>query len=236
MDYSQPTLFVVSGPNGAGKSTFIKTLLPPELKDYKPFDRDKTRSNIEKELFGKTTGLSQDEKRQSQQSMEAVLKTEMVKASTDKKHFVLETPLSHPDYWQYIDYFTNKGYQVQLSYMCLDSEKDCKLRVAKRVNEGGHNVDPHTIKGVYEMNLKYINEYRNTFKQISLYDGMKKPELLAQIENGKAQLVHSAFKAKAWIKKGLPDINNELINFYKAQGSSKILSKGNINQSQDLGR
>jgi predicted ABC-type ATPase len=29
-----------------------------------------------------------------------------------KNHFVLETPLSHPDYWKYIDRFENNGYQV----------------------------------------------------------------------------------------------------------------------------
>jgi len=235
MDYNIPTLFVVSGPNGAGKSTYIKPLLPPELKDYKPFDRDKTRSNIEHELFGASTGLTADQKRQSQGDMENVLKTEMIKAATDKKHFVLETPLSHPDYWQYIDFFTNKGYQVQLSYMCLDSVKDCKLRVAKRVREGGHDVDVHTIKGVYEMNLKYINEYRDTFKQISLYDGMKKPELIARIENGNVLVVETLFSKKNWIKQGLPDINNELVKFQKEKGNSKVF-KGENDLNQNLGR
>ena len=28
MDYSKPTLIVISGPNGAGKSTHIQTMLP----------------------------------------------------------------------------------------------------------------------------------------------------------------------------------------------------------------
>jgi ABC-type Mn2+/Zn2+ transport system ATPase subunit len=28
MDYSKPTLLIISGPNGAGKSTHIQTMLP----------------------------------------------------------------------------------------------------------------------------------------------------------------------------------------------------------------
>ncbi|MGF7083034.1 zeta toxin family protein [Mucilaginibacter sp. UYCu711] len=235
MDYNIPTLFVVSGPNGAGKSTYIKILLPPELKDCKPFDRDKTRSTIENELFGKTTDLTADQKRQSQGDMETILQKEMVKAASEKKHFVLETPLSHPDYWRYIDFFANKGYLVQLSYMCLDSIKDCKMRVSKRVKEGGHNVDVHTIKGVYEMNLKYINEFRDTFKQISLYDGMKKPDLIARLESGNVVRVEPLAFKKSWIKQGLTDIYNDLVRSGKEKSHLGIYKVEN-DQNQNLGR
>lgn len=151
MDYFKPTLLVISGPNGAGKSTHIQSMLPVDFKDIWSFDRDKIRVQFEtelidmvpsKEIFAKATRM-----------MEDILVEEMKTAIKTKSHFVLETPLSHPDYWQYIDLFTRNNYQVQLNYLCLDRISNCIARVDQRVMEGGHFVDPKTIKGVYEKNL-----------------------------------------------------------------------------------
>jgi len=46
MDYSKPTLLVISGPNGAGKSTHIESMLPDSFNGIALFDRDLTRANI----------------------------------------------------------------------------------------------------------------------------------------------------------------------------------------------
>lgn len=81
--------------------------------------------------------------------------------------------MSHPDYWKYIDKFENRGYQIQLNYLGSDKIKDSKARVQSRVIEGGHDVDANTINEVFEMNLKYINDFRNTFMEISLYDSLQ---------------------------------------------------------------
>jgi predicted ABC-type ATPase len=212
MDYSKPTLLVISGPNGAGKSTFIQFLLPDDFEGIVSFDRDKTRSQFEREL--RAQNLTEEELAgKALRLMEARLEKEMEEAIAAGRHFVLETPLSHPDYWKYIDKFENKGYQIQLNYLGLDKIKDCKARVQRRVIEGGHNVDANTIKGVFEMNLKYINDFRNTFMEISLYDGMKKPDLLARIADGEVKLAEPTALKKAWIKTGLPDIAAQLLNF-----------------------
>jgi predicted ABC-type ATPase len=50
MDYSKPTLFVISGPNGAGKSTHVQTMLPEEFAGVSSFDRDSTRFEFEAQL------------------------------------------------------------------------------------------------------------------------------------------------------------------------------------------
>ncbi|WP_285009396.1 hypothetical protein [Pedobacter faecalis] len=77
--------------------------------------------------------------------------------------------------------------------------------------EGGHYVDPSTIKGVYEQNLKFINEFHKTFKLIELYDGMKVPTLLARFEDGRVVLAEKGASKKTWIKSGLPELT-KLIN------------------------
>jgi predicted ABC-type ATPase len=214
MDYSKPTLLVISGPNGAGKSTFIQFLLPDDFEGIVSFDRDKTRSEFELQLKGEKIP-EREVAGKALRLMEAKLEQVMDEAIVSGRHFVLETPLSHPDYWKYIDRFENKGYQIQLNYLCLDKIKDCKARVQHRVIEGGHDVDAQTIKGVYEMNLKYINDFRNTFKEISLYDGMNKPSLLVKIADNEVMLATPKALKKAWIKTGMPDIASQILIFHK---------------------
>jgi predicted ABC-type ATPase len=149
--------------------------------------------------------------------MEEKLVGEMKRAIAHKDHFVLETPLSHADYWKYLDLFENNGYQIQLNYLCLDKVSDCVARVGQRVLEGGHYVAPDTIKGVYQKNLEHINDYRKTFKVIELYDGMKRPTMLARIEDNEVVIANDQALKKSWLKNGLPGIALKITAFNAAQ-------------------
>ncbi|PQJ12285.1 hypothetical protein CJD36_000565 [Flavipsychrobacter stenotrophus] len=212
MDYSKPTLLVISGPNGAGKSTHIQTMLPTAFQGIVSFDRDNTRVEFEQKLIAE--GVSTDELfYKATAKMESKLVEAMKSAIRQNNHFVLETPLSHPDYWAYIDMFTKAGYQIQLNYLCLDKVSDCIARVGQRVIEGGHYVEPKTIKGVYERNLEYIDEYNSTFKVIELYDGMTMPALLAVIEDGAITFALKTAMKKKWIKSGLPLLAQKIKDF-----------------------
>jgi predicted ABC-type ATPase len=92
-----------------------------------------------------------------------------------------------------------------------------RARVQQRGIEGGHFIDARIIKGVYETNLKYINEFKDTFKLIGLYDGMKIPTLLVKIEDNNIIMVNKNALKKKWIKSGLPAIAEMIILFFKAQ-------------------
>jgi predicted ABC-type ATPase len=212
MDYSKPTLLVISGPNGAGKSTHIQTMLPLAFEGIFSFDRDNIRTIFEKQL--RASGTPEKEiTPKATRMMEERLIEEMKSAIKEKKHFVLETPLSHPDYWRYIDLFDNNAYQIQLNYLGLDKINDCIARVSQRVLEGGHHVEPSTIKGVYQKNLEYINEYISTFKVVELYDGMKVPTLLVRLEDNLVNMAVTSALKKNWIKTRLPVITDK-INLY----------------------
>lgn len=219
MDYSKPTLIVISGPNGAGKSTHIESMLPDLFEGVRPFDRDMTRTNFEKEL--RKEGLSAEQLTiRSAEMMENFLISKMDEAIKANLPFVLETPLSHPDYWKYIDRFDNKGYQIQLNYLCLDKVKDCETRVRQRVKEGGHAVDARTIKGVYEKNLEHINNYKDTFKVICLYDGSGRPDVLVKLEDNQVVMALDSALKKNWIKNGLPSIYEMVSGYLLAQGKA----------------
>lgn len=215
MDFNKPTLLVISGPNGAGKSTHIQAMLPEAFSDVRSFDRDLTRAKFERQLFA--DGVAAELiPAQAMRLMEKVLLSEMDIAIHEKKHFVLETPLSHPDYWKYIDRFETRGYQVQLNYLCLDSIKDCEARVQFRVTMGGHFVDARTIKGVYEMNLKYINELWDIFSVIELYDGMRSPVLLAKLEEGIVIFARQNAVKKNWVSKGFSSLALKIERYLQA--------------------
>jgi predicted ABC-type ATPase len=85
------------------------------------------------------------------------------------------------------------------------------------VIEGGHYVEPGTIKGVYQKNLEHINEYTNTFKVIELYDGMKIPTLLARFENNEVTFAATPALKKKWIISGLPSFAQNIKSFVKKQ-------------------
>lgn len=209
MDYSNPTLLVISGPNGAGKSTYIQSMLPEEFEGIQSFNRDETRIHFETQLVEEGIPKANRLKRATAM-MEAKLVNEMKSAITGQQHFVLETPLSDPYYWTYLNLFEDAGYHIQINYLCLNTIEHCKARVHQRVSEGGHAVSPETIKGVYNMNLVHINSQIASFKRLEFYDGTIIPTMLCAIENNKVEYsTPEAFKKK-WIKNGLPVIYNLL--------------------------
>lgn len=205
MDYSKPTLLVISGPNGAGKSTYIQSMLPEEFADILSFNRDEVRIDFENQLISEGVPKA-DRLKKATVMMEARLVYEMKIAISNQENFVLETPLSDPYYWTYIDLFDNAGYKIQLNYLCLDTIEQCKARVQQRISEGGHAVSPDTIKGVYNMNLVHINSQLNSFTRLELYDGTIIPTLLCVIDDNQIEYVIPEALKKHWIKKGLPAI------------------------------
>lgn len=216
MDYSKTKLLVISGPNGAGKSTHIQTMLPEVFGEIVSFDRDRIRTEYELALLEQDVSVDMIPKR-STELMESKLVEQMKIAIGSKVHFVLETPLSHADYWKYLDLFENNGYQIQLNYLCLDKVNDCVARVGQRVWEGGHYVAPETIRGVYDKNLEHINQYKTTFQRIELYDGMVVPTLLAILEEDKVTWAQRSVLKKAWVTKGMPVIAQSISDFLKTE-------------------
>ena len=103
MDYSKPTLLVISGPNGAGKSTHIQTMLPDSFEGIFSYDRDQTRVSFELKLKAPGDLKIEITPRATRMMEEKLFWNE--KAILNKEHFVLETLLSHHDYWEYIDMF-----------------------------------------------------------------------------------------------------------------------------------
>jgi predicted ABC-type ATPase len=210
MDYSKPTLFVISGPPGAGKSTYGSTLLPDELWYLDIFKRDEMFLALEKDLKEHLPPGSKHISQVAAMMMNEKMEKAIATAIKNKEHFAFETPLAHPNSWEPLLRFLKNDYQLQLAYLCLDNVDDCQARVQHRVSTGGLFVPPDTVEGVYRMNLKIINVNYHGFEKIDLYDGMGVPKLLVSLEHQQLTHLKPEARTKKWIIKGLPLIGKKI--------------------------
>ena len=74
----------------------------------------------------------------------------------ESKTFALETTLSTKSYVSFIRKAKDRGYEIILLFLRLDSQKLAIERVKTRVMEGGHNIPENVIKRRYEKGLKNL--------------------------------------------------------------------------------
>lgn len=131
-------LFVVAGPNGSGKSTLIANMFKNnQLSSHKYVNAD---------IFAKT--MFKDVLSDKERNMQAMYYTmglfkELAKTN---QAVIYETVLSHPSKLELIELYKKQGYKVVSVFI---SPKDFKVniqRVAKRVQEGGHDVPEDKIE------------------------------------------------------------------------------------------
>ena len=142
---NSPKLFIISGCNGAGKTTAATTILPEVLgcrhfvnadeiaKGLSPLDPDAVQFLAGRIMLRRIAALM-------------------------KRHetFAIETTLSTRSYASLVRRARAQGYDVELLYVWLESVDAARMRVARRVAEGGHNIPPEVIERRYTMGLKNL--------------------------------------------------------------------------------
>jgi predicted ABC-type ATPase len=81
---------------------------------------------------------------------------ELIEAGGD---FAFETTLSTKSYLSLVREAQAKGFIVTLVFFWLESIELAKARVAKRVNEGGHNIPPDVIERRYRKGLSNLSGF-----------------------------------------------------------------------------
>jgi predicted ABC-type ATPase len=166
---SKPKLIVLAGPNGAGKSTFAENVDLNFIKELgiTSFDYD-----LEfKKLYEQYSSIMNA---QIEQNL-AIRTKEIFEEQADlslqnKKHFSFQTNFDkeYTDKWRLK--FTEAGFETELYFLYVDSIEQCIKRVAKRVDEGGHNVPEDEIGRRYIQGLINFDNSFLKYNKVVLID------------------------------------------------------------------
>ena len=142
-----PTLYIIAGCNGAGKTTASFSLLPSILNCDIFINADEIAREI---APGEVEKVAFEAGRQMIEQINARIR--------ERETFAFETTLSARSYRETILFAQALGYHVTLLFFWLESVEMAIDRVARRVKEGGHNIDTEVIRRRYKRGIKNLFE------------------------------------------------------------------------------
>lgn len=183
------TMFMLAGPNGAGKSTLYEMVIKPRIDA--PFinadiiQRDELNDPSMAASY-KAAEIAEDRRRAS------------LAEGTD---FVSESTFSHPSKLALIDEARSAGFRVIMYHVNVRSADLSVSRVARRTEEGGHDVPEDKIRERYVRNQALIKEAVLRADYAFVYDNSafnKPPERSIDFKFG--QVVRIAERVPAWAR------------------------------------
>jgi predicted ABC-type ATPase len=158
---NQPRLLIVAGPNGAGKTTVTERGLRHEwFQDCEYINPD----NIARDVYGDWN------------SPDAVLKAAQeadrrrASALAESKDLAFETVFSASSKLDFVYDAIEKGYFVRLFFVGTAEPAINAARVARRVQEGGHDVPIRKIVDRYVKSLANCAAVAPDLDRLYLYD------------------------------------------------------------------
>src|SRR5437016_5365372 len=144
-----PNLYIIAGCNGSGKTTASFTILPEMLNCREFVNADSIAA-----------GLSPLNPESVAFESGRIMLQRINQLLNDKIDFAFETTLATRSYVSLIKKTQTIGYRVSLLYFWLTSPEFARLRVAKRVSRGGHDIPGDIIERRY---------YRGLYNLLNLY-------------------------------------------------------------------
>lgn len=169
----QPILYIIAGPNGAGKTTASFNVLPTLLNCREFVNADEIArglSPFDVESVAIQAGKLMLER------IEFLLK--------QGQTFAIETTLATTSYTNLVSRAQGLGYEVHLLFFWLSSPEVAYERVARRVEEGGHNIPRGVIERRYWRGLKNLFEkFIPIVDYWAIYDNNSSSVLIASSSN-----------------------------------------------------
>jgi len=163
---------VIAGPNGAGKTTFASRFLP-DFVDCRQF--------LNADLIA--AGLSPFAPETQNGRAGRLLLERIRELAGTGDDFGFETTLSGRTYARLLAGLKSDGYRVVLFFLWLPSADLAVLRVANRVEQGGHAVPEADVRRRFAAGLRnFFRLYRPRCDCWSLYDASRLPPALVARE------------------------------------------------------
>jgi len=171
-----PILYIIAGCNGAGKTTASFSLLPSILSCEIFINADEIAREI---APGEVEKVAFEAGRQMIEQINARIRA--------RETFAFETTLSARSYRETILFAQALGYHVTLLFFWLESVEMAIDRVARRVKEGGHNIETEVIRRRYNRGIRNLFEiYIPLVSETIIYNNsFGKPELVVSKSLGK---------------------------------------------------
>ena len=150
-------LYIISGCNGAGKTTASYTVLPEILNCREFVNADEIARGLSP--FN-PEGMAIEAGRLMLKRIEELLQND--------ESFSIETTLATRSYLNLVHRAQAKGYQVHLLFFWLRTPDLAVLRVAERVQKGGHNIPENVIRRRYVVGIN--NLFRLFIPKVDYWD------------------------------------------------------------------
>lgn len=164
-------MYIIAGCNGAGKTTASFTILPKILNCKEFVNADEIAA-----------GLSPFQPESAAIEAGKIMLKRIEDLIEKNVDFAFETTLSPKIHKNTVLKAQTKGYHVTLLYFWLQTVELAKMRVQKRVLEGGHNIDNEIIERRYFSGIKNLFEiYIPIVDDTLIFDNSEgKHELIAK--------------------------------------------------------
>ena len=166
----QPTHYMLAGPNGAGKTTYAFRHM-----------RAVTGFFLFVNLDEIARGVSPLEPSQGQQRAARVAHA-MTRSMIDEgKSFSLETTLSGKTHLRTLAAARSAGLAISLLYFAAPDVQTCLARIARRVQEGGHDVAPEDVRRRFSRSLANLPAYSEKCDVWRIFDAsVVSPKVVAE--------------------------------------------------------
>lgn len=201
-----PELFVITGSNGAGKSTVGPTYFPDHLQEV--FDGDKLYLEKRSELWKSGLRVQRELTKQASEFVDNTFNSLVEDAISKSKDFAYEGHFSKDESWAVLYRFKESGYILHLIFFGLDNVDISLDRVLIRAKEGGHNVDPLTLRDNYYGNLRQVNHRYSLFDTLKIIDTseLEHRDLLFVL-NGETMESIDLDHLPKWFVEYMPDVS-----------------------------
>jgi predicted ABC-type ATPase len=163
-----PTVYVIAGPNGSGKTTFAAEFLPAFV-DCRQF--------LNADLIA--AGLSPFAPETQNLRAGRLLLERIDELSAARENFGFETTLSGRTYARLLTRLRHEGYRVALFFLWLPNADLAVVRVANRVQQGGHAVPEADVRRRFGSGLRnFFRLYPPCCDAWWLYDASGLPPVL----------------------------------------------------------
>lgn len=189
---SRPKMVVVAGPPGAGKST----VFPVSEEGFDFFNADDRCAR----LHGSYEGIPPEVRAQ----VNAELRSFIADHIQERKSFAFETTFQNPIFFEQAQAAQAVGFEVQLTYIALESVALHIERVAARAERGGHSAPPAVIEDIYLKSVANLPRALHEVNSVEVLDNTRLErgaELLLRTRNGEVEHLHP--QPPEWLKRAL---------------------------------